>query len=191
MKVLYSIIVILSCLCAEAQIGLDKLIKNQDPKALFAFQKKTDRFFSDDWTFQSLTAQEIDHFKMGYVLTWQKKMDGLLIERSYSFDQASKFAYAHEQRFLHDTLLSQGPLYFRGDALNYIIQVVPDKKSLNFKDGNYWDYKVDYYTYEIFQNGALSCIYKAKNRNHYEMLFESRADTVELMKGNDCLSILK
>ena len=128
---------------------------------------------------------------MGYVLTWHKKIDGLLIERSYSFDQTSKFAYAHEQRFLNDTLLSQGPLYLKGDTLEYISQVIPEKKSLNYKDGSYWEYKVDYYTYEIFRNGALSCIYKAKNRNLYAMLFESRADKIELVKGSDCLSILK
>jgi hypothetical protein len=190
MKIFYSIIVILSFLPAEAQVGLDKLIKNQEPKALLAFQKKTDRFFSNDWVFKNLTAQEIDHFKMGYVLTWQKKMDGLLIQRSYLFDNASKFAYAHEHRFLNDTLFSQGSLYLKGDTLNYFIQVIPEKKSLNYKNGSYWDYKVDYYTYEIFQNGALSCIYKVKKRNHYEMLFESRADKIELVKGNDCLSIL-
>jgi hypothetical protein len=61
---------------------LDKLIKNKEPKALLVLQKKTDRYFSNDWVFKRLTTQEIDHFKMGYVLTWQKKMEGLLIVRS-------------------------------------------------------------------------------------------------------------
>jgi hypothetical protein len=191
MKVFIFITMVLASLFSRAQPILDKLIDNQEPKALLAFQKNVDRFFASDWVFKSLTAAEIDHFKKGYVLAWRKQVNGLLIDRQYVFSSDSKLAYVYEQRFLHDTLFSQGPVFFKGDTVTHIIQVVPQKKSLRLKEGKYWDYKVDFYTYEIFRTGTLSCIYKTKSRNHYEMLFDKRRDKIELLSGDDCLAILK
>ena len=130
-----------------------------------------------------MVSVEIDHFKPGYILTWSRKFDGLLIERSYSFDLVSTLAYTHEQRFSNDTLISQGFVHYKGDTLDYISQAITKKHSLEFK--------VEEYSYEVYKNGALSCVYNTKHRNHYEMLFEKRPDKVELVKGDDCLSIIK
>lgn len=166
-----------------AQDGLDKLIKNPDSKLLNQFQTKVDRFFGNDWKYESLTAEEIDHFKKGYVLTWSKKVDSLVIKRSYSFDLASKLYYTHEQRFLGDKLISQGFVHFKGDTLDYI--------NVAFTETPSTDFNVAGYSYEIYKNGVLSCVYKSKSRNHYDMLFQNRTDKVELVKGEDCLAIMK
>jgi hypothetical protein len=99
MRVLFTIIIISASLTGYTQDGLGKLVKFPDAKALFQFQKKVDRFFASDWEFKSLVSVEIDHFKPGYILTWSRKFNGLLIERSYSFDLVSTLAYTHEQRF--------------------------------------------------------------------------------------------
>jgi hypothetical protein len=61
------------------KLGWINSLKTKSQRLYLSFRKKTDRYFSNDWVFKRLTTQEIDHFKMGYVLTWQKKMEGLLI----------------------------------------------------------------------------------------------------------------
>jgi hypothetical protein len=84
---------------------------------------------------------------------------------------------------LNSKPFSRGFVYFKNDTIAYISQALLIKQSS--------DYEVMAYTYEIFSNGKVSCIYKTKDRNQYEMLFEKRPEKIEIIKGTDCLSILK
>ncbi|MFV0537022.1 MAG: hypothetical protein ACK5M3_06555 [Dysgonomonas sp.] len=178
----------INCCCIKSQV-VSSLFEIRDRGVLLNFQKGIDGEFSEDWSFDTLKIENIDHWEEGYLLTWMKKEDKLLIKRTYSYDLNLKFVNAHEQRFCNDTLSSQGYIYYKNNSIDYIIQAVPRKESLISNNG-YWDYDVDYYIYEIYKDGILSCVYKVKGRNHYYMLFQKRKDKIELVQGDDCLAIL-
>lgn len=162
-----------------------------DTTSLRAFILKSDIHFDKEWTLEKANVEEIDHFKNGYVIKWAKTVSKVKYLRTYIFDLSSTFISSHEQRFINDTLLSQGPVEFKKKTIQYISQVIINKKSLK-KANDYWDYDVDGYNYEIYDNGKLSCIYKTVHLNHYYMLFEkSNKDKIELTKGEDCLMIKK
>jgi len=173
------------------QTKLETWVSKRDAQALKAFVLQSDLYFAKNWTLEKANVEQIDHFKNGYVLTWTKTVSNIKYLRTYVFDLDSQFFSSHEQRFLGDTLLSQGPVEFKNKGIQYITQVIINKKSLKKANGN-WDYEVDGYYYEIYDNGNLSCIYKTVHLNHYYMLFEkSNKDKFVLAKGNDCLGIKK
>lgn len=176
------------CIFAKTQI-ISTLFDLKNKGLIFEFQKKIDNNFSEDWVFDSLRIENINHGEKGYLLTWGKKVEDLEIWRTYTFKLNHEFVNAYEQRFLNDTLYSQGYIFYKDNSIDYIIQVKPKKETLH-KNLGYWDYDVDHYIYEIYENGILSCIYKVAGRNHYYMLFQKRKEKIELLKGNDCLSIL-
>jgi hypothetical protein len=168
---------------------VSSLFEIKDRGTLLNFQRGTDKDFSEDWTFDTLKIENINHWEKGYLLTWTKKKDELLIKRTYAFGLDLRFVNAHEQRFYNDSLYSQGFIYYKNNSIDYIIQVIPQKESIILNNG-YWDYDVDYYIYEIYKDGILSCVYKTTGRNHYYMLFQKRKEKVELVQGDDCLAIL-
>ena len=170
---------------------LDTWVSKKDTAALKTFVLKSDHNFAKDWSLEKANIEEIDHFKNGYVIKWTKTVSNVKYLRAYTFDLNSKFVSSHEQRFFNDTLLSQGPVEFKDNSIQYITQVIINKKSLK-KEIDYWNYEVDGYYYEIYENGKLSCIYKTVHLNHYYMLFEkANKNKIELTKGNDCLGIKK
>jgi len=161
-----------------------------DTITLHDLVKKFDKYFTDDWTFKSLTKELVNHWEYGYVLRWQRKVSKFVINRSYTFDLRSNFIRAGESRYLNDTLYSQGHLYFENERLKYIVQARIVKKPLVY-DGTKWlNINVEFYTYEIYENGEVSCVYKTQNRNHYSLLFEKKDEEIELIKGSDCLSLI-
>jgi len=169
----------------------DSLITSSSEFKLRNLIKQSDIHFSDNWILDKDSIEEIDHFKKGYVLSWRKTDNDVKYVRSYVFELDSQFVRAYEQRFINDTLLSQGQVEFKNKTVQYIRQVIINKKSLT-KSNGFWDYEVDGYYYEIYDSGKLSCIYKTVHLNHYYMLFErSNRDKIELTKGNDCLGIKK
>jgi len=170
---------------------LDTWVSKKDSAALRTFILEFDLHFAKEWSLENANVEEIDHFKNGYVLRWTKTVSNIKYLRAYTFDINAKFVSSHEQRFLNDTLFSQGPVEFKHNAIQYITQVIINQKSLK-KENNYWNYEVDGYYYEIYENGELLCIYKTVHLNHYYMLFEKlNKDKIELTKGNDCLGIKK
>jgi hypothetical protein len=175
----------------RGQTLLEVLISKKDLAALKTFVLKSDIHFAKNWALEKANIEEIDHFENGYVLTWTKTVNNIRYLRTYVFNLNSKFVSSHEQRFLRDTLLSQGSIEFKNKTIQYISQVIINKKSLKKLNGN-WNYEVDGYNYEIYDSGKLACIYKTVHLNYFYMLFEkSNKDKIELTKGNDCLSIKK
>ncbi len=173
------------------QTKLKEWVSKSDTASLKVFVLNSDIHFGKEWILEKANVEEIDHFKNGYVLEWTKTASNIKYLRTYTFDLNSQFISSHEQRFLKDTLLSQGPIEFKNKAIQYITQVIINKKSLK-KVNDYWDYEVDGYYYEIYESGKLSCIYKTIHLNHYYMLFEkSNKNKIELTRGNDCLGIKK
>jgi len=168
-----------------------ELYQKKDTALLRAFQKKNDRFFLDDWIFKSLEHAFIDAGEY-YFLNWTTSRNGLTVERSYAYNRVSKPAFVHEQRFRNVTLICQGYGYFSRDTLKYFGLAYlkePYHRSDVYGAENY---QVDFYTFEIFDQGTTCCIYKTKRRNHYEMLFEEKiTDKIELMSGDDCLDIIR
>jgi hypothetical protein len=153
--------------------------------------KKSDIHFAENWILEKNSLEEIDHFKQGRVVSWTNTENNVKYVRSYVFELDSQFVRAYEQRFINDTLLSQGGIEFKNKEINYISQVIINKQSLK-KVNSYWEYDVDGYFYEIYEGGKLSCIYRTIPLNHYYMLLEkSNKDKIELTKGNDCLGIKK
>jgi len=191
----HSFLFILIALTVQNQLfgqnSLKTLVSKKDTAALKTFILKSDIHFENDWILEKANIEEIDHFENGYVLTWAKTLSNIKYLRTYVFNLDSKFVSSYEQRFLLDTLLSQGPVEFKNETIQYIIQVIINKKSLK-KLNDYWDYEVDGYFYEIYDKGKQACIYKTIHLNHYYMLFEkSNKNKIELIKGNDCLNIKK
>ena len=185
--ILLILIIIAFGSCSQGQMILDNLVAKQDSVRFKNFISRWDIHFNDNWVFESANIQEIDHFENGYVLEWTKEDNGIKHLRGYVFDLNSKFIRAYEQRFVNDTLLSQGEVHLEDRQVEYIAQVIINKSSLK-KEGVYWDYDVDGYHFEIYQNGVLSCIYKTINLNHYYMLFEDEnQNDIELVSGLDCL----
>jgi len=175
----------------SGQNRLNELISKNDTAGLKSFVLESDIHFANNWTLEKANIEEIDHFEHGYVLTWVKTVNNIQYLRTYVFDLNSKFVRSYEQRFFKDSLLSQGPVEFKNKTILYIEQVIINKKSLKKSDG-YWNYKVDGYSYEIYDGDKLACIYKTIPLNHYYMLFEkSNKDKIELTTGNDCLSLKK
>lgn len=101
---------------------MDKWVSKKDTAALKIFVLKSDIYFANDWTLEKANVEEIDHFKNGYVLTWAKTVSKIKYLRTYVFDLNSQFIRSHEQRFLSNTLLSQGPVEFKNKSILYITQ---------------------------------------------------------------------
>jgi hypothetical protein len=164
-------------------------VSNKNEVKVRALINKSDIHFEDNWILEKENVEEIDHFKKGIVLDWTKTENDVKYLRSYVFELDSQFVRAYEQRFINDTLLSQGGIEFKNKEINYISQVIINKQSLKKVD-SYWNYDVDGYFYEIYKDGKLSCIYKTIHLNHYYMLFEKKnKGQIELIKGNDCLDV--
>jgi hypothetical protein len=130
--------------CASESNRLDRLVARRDTIGLRLFLKKWDTDFVDDWRLKSAGMEEIGHFERGLVLEWSKNNHDTLRSRSYVFDMASKFVDAHEKRFLNDTLLSQGEVYFENRQVRFIRQVIINKNSLKKEDSR-WYYDVEGY----------------------------------------------
>lgn len=187
--ILFTITVLITTITTSGQNALDNLVSKNDTTGLKAFVKKSDIHFTSDWALNKVMIEDIDHFEKGYVLAWEKSTNKITHFRTYVFGLNSQFVRAYEQRFANDTLLSQGPVEFKNKSILYITQVIINKKSLK-KENSYWNYEVDGYLYEIYENGKLSCVYKTTYLNHYSMLFEkANKDKVELVTGKDCLGI--
>src|SRR5688572_29054768 len=92
---------------------LDSFVKAHDWTLIKDFQKFWDKDFEDNWLLNDASLEEIDHFKNGYVLTWQKMIGTTKIIRRYTFDLKSNFVNAHEERFQNDSLVSQGFVTFK------------------------------------------------------------------------------
>ena len=166
-------------------------VSKKKEAGLKTFIKQWDIHFTNNWVLEKENIEELDHFKMGYVLEWTKTENGVKYSREYVFELDSQFVSAHEQRFVSDTLLSQGYVEFKNKEISYIIQVIINKGSLK-KENSYWEYDVDGYFYEIYENGMLSCSYKTIHLNDYYMLFEKKnKHKIELVTGKDCLGIMK
>jgi hypothetical protein len=187
--ILFTITFFIGGIDTTGQNALGNSVSKKDTVLLKAFVKRWDIYFDSDWTLDKANSEEIDHFENGYVLTWTRLINNVKYLRTYVFGLNSQFVRSHEQRFIKDTLLSQGPVEFKNKAIHHITQVIINKRSLK-KLNLYWNYDVDGYFYEIYENGKLSCIYKTIHLNHYYMLFEkANKDKIDLVTGKDCLGI--
>ena len=165
--------------------------KNSD--RIRQLQKSVDNGFADNWIFKSIEKQDIDHFKSGVVISWERHLANERIIRSYSFDMNSQLRYAHEQRFENDSLKCQGYVHFKDNFVSYISLAYVDRTTLKMNHVNdMMDYKVSHYEYEIFVNDKFSCAYRTKWINHYEDLFKDKnKGKIQLVTGADCLSLSK
>lgn len=198
LQMVFTLLILTFCSCQhgrENNISVSNIADNSFTRKkeanLRALIKLTDANFSDNWILEKESIEEIDHFKNGYVLDWTMTENDIKYVRSYVFELDSQFVSSYEQRFYKDTLISQGPVEFVNNTIKYIQQVIINKKSLRKLNGH-WEYKLDGYYYEIYENGKPSCIYKTDHLNHFYMLFEKpNNDKIKLTSGNDCLGLKK
>jgi hypothetical protein len=169
------------------------LVATRDPNEIRTFQKAIDKGFTDDWNFKSIEKQEIDHYRPGVIITWEKLLNNERIVRRYSYTLNLQFYYAHEQRFVNDSLNAQGHINLRDNHMSHIDLAYTDRKSLQFDSiEEEWDFKVSHYEYEIFANDQLSCVYRSKWINHYaDLATDKNKGKIQLVVGKDCLRLLK
>jgi hypothetical protein len=167
----------------KSGIELEKLIEKKDTLSLVKHHRKFDADFSSDWKLNKTKKRvDIDHYKFGYKFEWFKKKSDTTIYRTYTFDLNGNFYYGHEQRELNDKLVSRGEIVLEKARLKYIRQVYPKEIQPKFI--------VDYYEFELFDDGKLVAIYRADYLNHFNMLTdEKNRDNIKLVYGIDYLNV--
>lgn len=189
-KILFGLFFTISItVCGQVSYTQSDIINNST-KTL-QFQKLWDKHFSNDWTLIDVKEADVDHFQPGIVITWTRTESGIVRKRSYSYTSDLQFHSAHEQRFKGDSLYCQGHVKVKDKSITSIGLVYPVKQSLRIDSLGFWNYSVDYYVFEIYDNGKMECKYQTKWVNRYDDLFLNRNKSkIKSVDGRDCLNLL-
>ncbi len=152
--VMFLVLVVAACGARHGRkpIDLRSAVETQNQTAVVAFKKQSEKDWSDAWALIGMRIGDIDHYKQGVVLEWQRpEGDATYRIRHESFTLEGRPYIAGEEVRQRGQLLLRAGVYFT------------DAGQLLYRDGvRLAGNTPDFYELEIFRNGALASVYRSK-----------------------------
>ena len=152
---MFLVLVVAACGARHGRkpIDLRSAVETQNQTAVVAFKKQSERDWSDAWALIGMRIGDIDHYKQGVVLEWQRP-EGDATYYAYATSR-SRWRAARTSRAKRSgsevSCCSGAGVYFT------------DAGQLLYRDGvRLAGNTPDFYELEISRNGALASVYRSK-----------------------------
>lgn len=128
---------------------------------LAEFKQNWESRWATDWGLVEANQQDIDHFRPGYVLEWERSEGDQRWTRTDSFTMQWKFYSAHEEFYDADRLLSRGPVIItqEGEPLFRIAVFLGDPTP----DDPLRDYDFLYYELYLLDPQSTGCVFRSNS----------------------------
>lgn len=151
---------------AGCESSLQQMVEQQNLGAIAEFKRAWERRWSPDWNLTSARRQDIDHFRPGLVLEWERREGENRVVRLDAFTTKGCSYWAHETHFRAGREFARGPVYLSQSgqpkyrSLVYVTGPSPppsDDLAKIFDTSN-----ILYYELEAFTDGQVHSVYRSK-----------------------------